>query len=377
MEFTVGDYVRMGFGFANPNHAAALFCAFMPFCWGWKSNRWLGWLICSAMAVALAQTFSRTGFVILAFEMVLWRVLCRKACAGDTLRGWRLALVVTVVIGSICWMAPRLTLDGAILNRPRVWLAGLRLWLANPWGVGFGNSGILATSFLLPEGVEVRTLVNSHLTLLVELGAAWGALWMGFVCLASVCGKGHPRMRLSFMGLALSACTSTVFDWHLLLSSSMANSSGALNLVMAWVLLAVFFGTGIFLIVRGVSLRRIGATVAIVSVGLCALLLMPVSPEVPRVASGYVRYGADGPVVMHDRSWSLKTLRKQLPEGATIRIAPGVDHTVGDVSRGLWLYGEVAESSHRFPEAEITVIGAPEFYEPGTNVKRVVREESN
>lgn len=34
MEFTVGDSVRFGFGFANPNHAAAVICAVAPFLWG-------------------------------------------------------------------------------------------------------------------------------------------------------------------------------------------------------------------------------------------------------------------------------------------------------------------------------------------------------
>lgn len=38
MEFTVGDSVRFGFGFANPNHAAAAVCALAPFLWGW----WIG-----------------------------------------------------------------------------------------------------------------------------------------------------------------------------------------------------------------------------------------------------------------------------------------------------------------------------------------------
>ena len=33
MEFVVGDVVRQGFGFANPNHAAAAICALFPFCW--------------------------------------------------------------------------------------------------------------------------------------------------------------------------------------------------------------------------------------------------------------------------------------------------------------------------------------------------------
>lgn len=36
MEFTYNGMVRWGFGFENPNHAAALFCAVLPLLWGWK-----------------------------------------------------------------------------------------------------------------------------------------------------------------------------------------------------------------------------------------------------------------------------------------------------------------------------------------------------
>ena len=40
MEFTYDGIVRQGFGFYNPNHAAALICALLPFCWAgllrWK-----------------------------------------------------------------------------------------------------------------------------------------------------------------------------------------------------------------------------------------------------------------------------------------------------------------------------------------------------
>ena len=33
-EFTANGFLRFGFGFCNPNHAAALICAQAPFCWG-------------------------------------------------------------------------------------------------------------------------------------------------------------------------------------------------------------------------------------------------------------------------------------------------------------------------------------------------------
>ena len=65
MEFVAGDLVRMGFGFFNPNHAAAAICALFPFCWGWRGRwRWVGRLIGAALCVMLAVTCSRTGTLV-------------------------------------------------------------------------------------------------------------------------------------------------------------------------------------------------------------------------------------------------------------------------------------------------------------------------
>lgn len=70
-----------------------------------------------------------------------------------------------------------MTIDGAIVNRPKIWLAGLQLFAANPMGVGFGSSGEIASAIMLPDGITVRTLVNSHLTLLAEMGALVDSIW--------------------------------------------------------------------------------------------------------------------------------------------------------------------------------------------------------
>ena len=136
----------------------------------------------------LAMTYSRTGIVVLAMEAaVLWwreRVASKaeaalphplRLCSG---RRWNavptLSITLPVLAVAAWWMWPRLALDGAVMNRPRIWLAGLKLFAANPLGVGFGNSGEIASAFMLPDGITVRTLVNSHLTLLAEMGALVG-----------------------------------------------------------------------------------------------------------------------------------------------------------------------------------------------------------
>ena len=227
MEFVAGDLVRMGFGFFNPNHAAAAICALFPFCWGWRGRwHWAGRLVGVALCVMLAMTYSRTGMLVLVCEIVallldhktlssgmIGRVERVETCRTSTCSTWLnkmqgrggLATAVAVAAIALWWMWPRLALDGAVMNRPKIWLAGLRLFAANPFGVGFGNSGEIASAFLLPDGITVRTLVNSHLTLLAETGALVGGAWLAFIALALCVGRTMRRTWVAFAGLAVSA----------------------------------------------------------------------------------------------------------------------------------------------------------------------------
>lgn len=96
---------------------------------------------------------------------------------------------------------------------------------------------------------------------------------------------------------------------------------------------------------------------------------------VPTVSSGYIRYGGPGPTVLHDGGWSLRAIRGYLPDGAVVRIRDGADGPLPGPAGEVWLFGDVAESSGRFPGAAVTVVGAPAFYAPGPNVRSVIREE--
>ena len=84
MEFTFDGLVRLGFGFSNPNHAAAAICAVLPFLWGWRRYAVIGWLLSIALLVPLSLTYSRTGFIVAAIEVVAWMILSgrRRAVWG-------------------------------------------------------------------------------------------------------------------------------------------------------------------------------------------------------------------------------------------------------------------------------------------------------
>lgn len=259
MEYMSGEMVRQGFGFANPNHAATAICALFPFCWGWRGRwRWVGRLIGAALCVMLAMTYSRTGFVVLVIEAaVLWWRGALGSAHPTSVRGRRWNAVPTIwgIILAVClacvaawWMWPRLALDGAILNRPKIWLAGLRLFATNPMGVGFGNSGEIASALMLPDGITVRTLVNSHLTLFAEMGAFVGGAWLAFIALALCVGWRMRRTWIAFAGLAVSAFSASVFDWHVLFDFAAKGGYGVVNFALAWGLFVAFVVMGVAMI---------------------------------------------------------------------------------------------------------------------------------
>ena len=295
---------------------------------------------------------------------------------------------------ALWWMWPRLALDGAILNRPKIWLAGLRLFAANPMGVGFGNSGEIASAFMLPDGITVRTLVNAHLTLLAEMGALVGGAWLAFIALALCVGRTMRRTWVAFAGLAVSAFSASAFDWHVLFDLAEKGGYGAVNFVLAWGLFTAFvvmgaamIGAGVFgnninnlgqhVMERGLtSPRRIvvraGMMCASVLVVLVASVLLARRDATPRVEGGYVVCGRRWnavptmPCVYRDGEWSLEAVAKRFPDGARFCIRPGVPEDAED-SGDVWFFGDAAESAWRFKDAKLKLVDPPEFCEMPTN----------
>ena len=410
MEFVAGDLVRMGFGFFNPNHAAAAICALFPFCWGWRGRwHWAGRLVGVALCVMLAMTYSRTGVLVLVCEIVallldhktlssgmIGRVERVETCRTSTCSTWLnkmqgrggLATAVAVAAIALWWMWPRLALDGAVMNRPKIWFAGLQLFAANPMGVGFGSSGEIASAFMLPDAITVRTLVNSHLTLLAEMGAFVGGAWLAFIALALCVGRAMRRTGVAFAGLAVSAFSASVFDWHVLFGFAEKGGCGAVNFVLAWGLFAAFVVMGVAMIGIGVlgnninnlgqhvmergltSPRKVvvraGMMCASILVALVASVLLARRDATPRVGRGYVAVGNGGPCVYRDEGWSLKAVAKRFPDGARFCIRSGVPENAEDDGE-VWLFGDAAESAWRFKGARLKLVDPPEFFDPPTN----------
>ena len=385
-EFTANSFLRFGFGFCNPNHAAALICALAPFCWGWRGvRRWCGYAAFAALCVALALTYSRTGIAVLAMEMASWGAMnwrggifgrdksrpSRNGRAGARPSRCCFAAATVALAAVAWWMRGRFAVDGAILNRPVIWLAGLRLFAANPLGVGFGRSGEIASAFLLPDGMAVRTLVNSHLTLAAETGAFAGFAWLVFVSLTLALGAKFRRAWIAFAGLALSAFSSSVFDWHVLFDFAEMGGLPHSNFLLSWATLILFAGTGVAMIARSTfAALRICVALAVSAVVLTAALCSR-SDAAPRVGNGFVSTGGETRVY-RGADWTLRDCAAFFPQGARFFIPAGGP---GDAADGgdVWLFGEASESAWRFPSSRLTLVSPPEFCEAPSNVVRILQ----
>ena len=293
MEFTYEGLVRYGFGFYNPNHAAALICVVLPFVWllflqpqFWK--KLFGFLLSAILVCALTMTYSRSGIVVLALEAVAF-------LAATRFKRWKpFAILGVVIVGLavLLGVSERFTIDASVSNRLQIWQAGLSIFAANPFGVGLGNSGKIATAFLLPDGINCRTLVNSHLTLLCEYGIFIGALWLTFISYA-VFGvfKTPSRLKIAaviaFCGLVVSATFASVFDFEVLFYPQRFGHFTTLNVAMQWVNFVVFLALGAYLCLGKFPPKRASVSVGISCAALLTLFaigkMLPQSPKYQQI----------------------------------------------------------------------------------------------
>ena len=320
MEFTYEGLVRYGFGFYNPNHAAALICAMLPFVWllflqtqFWK--KLFGFLLSAILVCALTMTYSRSGIVVLALEAVAF-------LAATRLKSWKPFAILGVVIVGVAVLlgvSERFTIDASASNRLQIWQAGLSIFAANPFGVGLGNSGKIATAFLLPDGINCRTLVNSHLTLLCEYGIVIGALWLTFIAYAVLNAIKTPsRLKIvaviAFCGMAVSATFASVFDLEVLFYPQRFGHFTTLNVVMQWVNFVAFLTLGVYLCLWKFSLTRIAVSVGISCIALLGLFAigkaLPQSPKYQQIDGiEFVEFTGNTPkrLVLFDDNYTLKS----------------------------------------------------------------------
>ena len=363
MEFTFDGIVRQGFGFYNPNHAAALICAIFPFLWGWKKYAWIGWILTFLLTIPLVMTYSRTGVLVLGFELAAYFIIAKTknwkqiaAIAGGIL----LILLIGGIFG-------RFAIDKAVTNRPEIWIAGLKLYAANPLGVGLSNSGTVVSNFML-ENILCRTLVNSHLTLLVEFGIFAGFFWFSFIFYSLFSGVKKPRTWCAVAGLCISATSASIFDWNLLSDFQNFGELPLLNFVLSWLMLLLFLALTLYLLWGKINFKRLGIAVG------CAILcvILPFclwKADTPKVKSDIVYSSSDVPLVLYDEEWNIKSLLPYCKNGYQIPSQPGL---VKIKTEKVILFGNAAEYAPEFPESKITYVNPPDFFEPVANTEKIL-----
>ena len=363
MEFTFDGIVRQGFGFYNPNHAAALICALFPFLWGWKKYAWIGWMITFLLTIPLVMTYSRTGVLVLGFELATYFIISKT-------KNWKQiasiagGILLILIVGGIFG---RFALDKAVTNRPEIWLAGLKLYAVNPLGVGLSNSGMVVSNFML-EDIQCRTLVNSHLTVLVEFGIIAGFFWLSFISYALFSGVKKPRTWCAVAGLAISAISASIFDWDLLSDFQNYGNLPLLNFVLSWLLLFIFLVLTAYLLWKKINLKRFGIAAG------CAILcvILPFclwKSDTPKVKNDIVYTSSDAALVLYDEDWELNSLLPYCKTGYQIPLQPGL---VKIKTEKVFLFGNAAEYAPEFPESKITYVNPPDFFEPVANTEKII-----
>jgi len=224
-EFFFKGIWRMDWGLGNPNKTAALIVALMVGLWGLASIRkwgfWVALVGFAGLGVCLVHTFSRGGIVALFLGLlpVLW--------FAPHPWGWRRILGVGIAVWGIIGFSVYLQAhnrldpdfvrqDRSITNRFELWKAAPAMMLDAPWGWGLGNSGKAFVEWYQPldRNEPYRTMVNSHLTWLVEFGWPMRFVYLaGWLLVLLLCLPG-PRSRwLSVpLGVWLSFLISATFS---------------------------------------------------------------------------------------------------------------------------------------------------------------------
>jgi hypothetical protein len=181
---------RMDWGLGNPNKTAALIAILMVAVWWLASIRrfgfWTALTLFTGLGVCLIRTFSRGGLVALAIGLLplLWK----------SARPWPRRKIVAVMISiwimigaAVLWEAHERLGQGvaqedkSITNRLELWMVVPRMMVDAPSGWGLGNAGKTYSQWYQPveRGEDYRTLVNSHLTWLVEFGWLFRLFYIG------------------------------------------------------------------------------------------------------------------------------------------------------------------------------------------------------
>ena len=183
----------MDWGLGNPNKTAALIAILMVTVWSLdyvkKYGFWLALTCFAGLGICLMYTISRGGLAAAFAGLSILAVW--QPWPWERSKVVAMGISIWIILGFSLYLNTQDrylqgTDDLSILNRLEIWKKAPQMMVDAPGGWGWGNSGKAYVEWYQPvdRSEDYRTLVNSHLTWLVEFGwpvrflylFAWGVM---------------------------------------------------------------------------------------------------------------------------------------------------------------------------------------------------------
>ncbi|HRJ72364.1 MAG TPA: O-antigen ligase family protein [Terrimicrobiaceae bacterium] len=201
---------RMDWGLGNPNKTAALIAVLMVAVWAvayvHRNGFWMALGLFFGLGICLIHTFSRGGLVSAAAGAGVLLIFAPRPWQRRRVIGVCMVLGLLVVFACMIQAPERYGQglgeeDRSITNRFDVWKSAPAMMADAPGGWGWGNAGEAYMQWYQDPGRRetYRTLVNSHLTWMVEGGwllrFAYVFSWL-VVLMLCVPMRGNPWMSV-------------------------------------------------------------------------------------------------------------------------------------------------------------------------------------
>lgn len=189
MNLTFNGVWRMDWGFGNPNITAAFIVCLLVIVWLpaflWRRGFWYSLLLAIILGICLFHTMSRGGIVGGAVGLGLLVYLSPRPWPKARLIAGGLAFWVVIIGGFFLNAHERfgqgiVQEDKSISHRLAIWQSSPQMLAANPQGWGWNESGQAYMDWFQPlnKHENYGSLVNTHLSKVVELGILGGSLYL-------------------------------------------------------------------------------------------------------------------------------------------------------------------------------------------------------
>lgn len=224
-EFFFKGVWRMDWGLGNPNKTAALIASLMVGLWALsyvcRCGFWVALAGFAGLGVCMVHTFSRGGFIAVVCGLTPVLLMAPRPWPWRRIIGVMVA--VWVIVGASVYLQAHERLgqgvgraDRSITNRLELWKSAPAMMLDAPGGWGFGNSGRAFMEWYQPldRNEPYRTMVNSHLTWLVEFGWVGRFLYLaGWLWVFALCWPDARSRWLAIpFGMWLAFLVSAIFS---------------------------------------------------------------------------------------------------------------------------------------------------------------------